>query len=88
MSCAQGHLKDRPGEEQPFWGDAARVALPGVEQASLSTVVIPRAKGLINTETFWGLKKWIYLHFTETGQRRRSMCVCAKIPALRDYKIS
>lgn len=47
MPCAQGDLKDRPGEEQPFGGDAAGVALPGVEQASLSTTVVPRAERLI-----------------------------------------
>lgn len=45
MPGAQGHLEYRPGQEQPFRGDAARVALPGVEQASLCAVVIPRAGG-------------------------------------------
>lgn len=40
MPCSQGDLKDRPREEQPFWGDTAGVALPGMEQASLSTTVI------------------------------------------------
>lgn len=44
MLRAQGHLKDGLREVQPFWRDAAGVALPGVEATSLSTaVVIPRA---------------------------------------------
>lgn len=82
MSCAQGHLKDRPGEEQPFWGDAARVALPGVEQASLSTVVIPRAKGLINTDTFWGF----ITGFIFTSQRPdKEGGVCVSVPRFQLY---
>lgn len=43
VSRAQRHLQDRPGKEQPVRGDAIRVAPPGVEQASLSAAVIPRA---------------------------------------------
>lgn len=49
MPGAQGHLEYRLGQEQPFWGDAARVALPGVEQASLCAVFIPRAGGCKKT---------------------------------------
>lgn len=51
MPCAQGDLKHRLGEEQPFWGDAAGVALPGVEQTSLSTSVLPRAERSIHQKT-------------------------------------
>lgn len=43
MTCAQSDLEDRPGQQRPFWCDAAGVALPHVEQSSLTTAVVPRA---------------------------------------------
>lgn len=48
MARAQGDLQHRPGEEQPVWGDAVGVALPGVEQASLSSAVISRAERIMH----------------------------------------
>lgn len=47
MPRAQADLENRLGQHQPFRGDAARVAPPGVEQSSLSTAVISRAKRFI-----------------------------------------
>lgn len=46
MLRTQSDLEDRPGEEQPLWGDAVRVALPRVEQSSLAAAaIVPRAGG-------------------------------------------
>lgn len=44
MTCAQSNLEDRPGQQRPFWRDAAGVALPDVELSSLTPAIIPTAE--------------------------------------------